>query len=1241
MKKKLAILPLCLMFTLGGCVMYNGLPPEEAEHQHEYAETYSFDEKEHWFAATCEHVDQRKGVQQHSFGDYVVTQEPTLAKEGLKVRTCSVCNYKDEVVLPKLGEEGQQGGGEQGGGRQTTPEWTISAINLNRDSIELTVGDNPISVVPTIVGEGSFPTSLNIQCADMSVTETVDGEEVIKSVKVAEVSSNVVESGSAFTVKPLAAGNTKITVTSVGKTDISKEINVVVNPKVEVHNLTLSETTLEMNKGSIRVLGCESTDNVTWTSSDETVVALENKTNTGVWLKSLKASGDTAVTITATICAGTQYEVVKTCTVTVISTDQTVFHYYFINNLALTDLHLYMWGECGTNADWPGVAMGERSFKDKSYNDVYQITVDTEVAAFEKIIISGKDYNGEFLQTNDIVLSSFKTQNAFTIPELPSAGSDGVRKASIKMSSFNPDTDVLEGGYVTLSMNQAEVATGGTIDVICYTSEDTVDYSVVDGADKIELSNKSKDGFTIKGVAAGTAEIHATIVVDGDYIFARLLVTVIQDQVVTYYFANNYQWKNLRVYMWGTKGANGEFPGVLFKDASVKNSDGVNTYALSFSKYSDGYTNLIVSGMDNERGWSKTADIAFADIPDGKDMISITEESWTNFDYVGEEKINICSYGYGTFVPFGPSISIEEDSKQVIAGQTVDIPVSTNSEYEIINSDDTVVEVTKAADKITVKGLKQGSATITAKVSDDVKDTITINVVEDYEVYYYFANNYNWSDLKVYMWNDSLHTENAPYPGVALGERAFIDNNGDYIYKISFNRYADNYDGFIISGIDGGKEGRCKTENILISGFNDDNGVKLNGWKEGEENVAAISYGFYVYQLYLNISTSIEFDEGCEIPLVVKTNGENVVYEITSGSDKIELKNESDTGVTVVGKAAGAATFTATVSDGKNTVTKTVSVNVKEDVPDFVTYYFANNYLWTDLKVFFWNDNETNTSFPGVPLDVTPVKNSYNENTYGITFDRNKHNWTNCIVSGMDGSHGWCKTYDISFAGLDADNTNMIRINETGWETIDHPAEGQSIYKCTYETGVFSEFVPDVSLSSNAVTVNVGKTTQITVNANDEYEVFCSDDTICEINSNDNNISIKGLKEGDATIGVTVCKGTENEKTVYCTVTVDAEVIPVPTTYLILYIPDGYDADGAVFYVWIFGGEVEGTGQWVAATLSGNAATFTTDVEFESAVLVRMNPNASEVPSWDAKWNQTNNLTFDNNHTAAVEEAWN
>ena len=471
MKKKRLIFPICLMLSVSGCVMYNGLPPEDASCEHTYSEEYSFDANQHWHAATCEHNDLRKDVAEHTFGDFVVTQDPTLAKEGLKVRTCSVCGYKDEVTIEKL-SDGGQGGGDIAGGNET-PTWSITDIKFDRTTIELTVGDDPISVTPTIVGEGKFPTSLAVSIADVPVTTTVDGEEVTQNIKIAQLSSNVVESGSAFTVKPLLAGNTKITVTSVGKTEVSKDIDVVVQPKVERHELTLSETDITMNKGSIRVLGCESTDNVIWESSNDEIVTLENKTNTGVWLKALKSSGDNSVTITASICVGTEYQVIKTCTVTVVNTEQTVFDYYYINNQKLTDLHLYMWGENGLNAPWPGVSLGEANYINKDLQEVYKITIDKDVVDYDKMIISGKDSIGD-VQTDDIVLSSFVTQNAFTIPSIPNDVLDGVRKASIKMGTFNPAEDVLAGSFVTLSTDEANLIVDESINVICYTNEHSV-----------------------------------------------------------------------------------------------------------------------------------------------------------------------------------------------------------------------------------------------------------------------------------------------------------------------------------------------------------------------------------------------------------------------------------------------------------------------------------------------------------------------------------------------------------------------------------------------------------------------------------------------------------------------------------------------------------------------------------------------------------------------------------------------
>ena len=1419
MKKKHLIFPICLMLSLSGCVMYNGLPPEEASHEHTYSEEWSFDANQHWHAATCEHNEVRKDVADHVFGEFLEIEAPTLAKEGKKSRTCSVCGYAEEVTIEKLSDNGQQGGGE-GTGVDTPEQWNITDITFDRTSIELKVGDNPMSVVPTIVGEGKFPTSLAVHCADVVVTNTVDGEEVTENVKIAKVSSNVIESGNAFTVTPLMAGTTKITVTSVGKTEISKDIAVVIQPKVEIHELDLYETEITMNKGSIRVLSCTSTDVVNWESSDDSVVTLENKTNTGVWLRGLKSTGSNPVTITASICSGTEHQVIKTCQVTVVSAEQTVFDYYYINNQKLTDLHLYMWGANGSNAPWPGVSLGEANYINKDLYEVYKITIDKEVVDYDKMIISGKDEIGD-VQTDDIVLSSFLTQNAFTIPSIPKDVLDGVRKASIKMCTFNSAEDVLTGSFVTLSMNEVSLIVDDTVDVICYTNEHSVTYTVTSGNDKVELSNESNNGFTVKGLAAGEANIEAKVPSGDDFVTATLHVTVIEDEKLTYYFANNYQWTNLKVFMWGNKGTNGDFPGQPFAKVPVKNKDNVDTYEISFNKIKDGYTGLVISGTDEHHGWAKTDDIIFADLETGKDMIYITETGWDRVSMVDSAEIKACSFAVGTFVQFGPIINIAEANKEIGVNQAVEIVVDTNSEYEIINSDATVVEVTKGDNKITIKGLKVGNATITAKVNDTVYDSLDVEVKEDYTVRYYFVNNYKWTDLKVFMWNDSSKKSNGEYPGVAIGERAFVDMNGNDVYAISFQRYADNYEGFIVSGMDGTRTNRCKTEDILVSGFGDDNGVELNGWRENEDT-ALIKHGFYTYELYLNIAISVEFGEGTEIPLNVKTNGQNVSYEITSGADKIELKNTADTGVTIVGKAAGTATFTASVSDGSQTVTKTVTVNVMPDelytyyfvneyewtnvkaylyvnentnnhwpgenmtllgtdergkeiysisfrkysegykgmvinghdyakaedaktsdiifdqlgtgcncftitgwadeenliadyfakpmgnyvllsdyslninkdestslhyvsngtvsiensdstvvqatltndsveltalkagdatitltvgtgenavskscvisvteyVPDYATYYFANNYLWSDLKVYFWNDTDSNGAFPGEPITVAPIKNSFGQDTYAITFDRNANDWTHCIISGIDGTHGWCKTYEISFAGLDADGTNMVMINETVWETVDYPSEGQSIYKCTYSTGTFADFVPFVSVLDSAKTIYINQTTTLEIMVNTQFEVVCSDPETVQVTVNNGEISIKGLKAGQATIDVYVDRGGPNEKKSSCVVTV--EDLPIFSYfYTITGVPDWYPNDGAELYVCAFDADDNGT--WIEATYADGLVYFSSTEIYVKVVLIRRDPAIDGDPTWDNIWNQSEDLFFSNN----------
>ena len=811
-------------------------------------------------------------------------------------------------------------------------------------------------------------------------------------------------------------------------------------------------------------------------------------------------------------------------------------------------------------------------------------------------------------------------------------------------------------------------------------------------------------------------------------------------------------------------------------------------------------------------------------------MIYITETSWDRVSMVGTDEIKACTFAMGTFEPFGPRISITETNKEIGVDQTIEIAVDTNSEYEIINSDDTVVEVTKAADKMTVKGLKAGNATITAKVNETVYDSINIEVKEDYTVRYYFVNNYKWTDLKVYMWNSSTQKTNGEYPGVAIGKRAFVDMNGNDVYAISFQRYADNYEGFIVSGVDGPRPDRCKTEDILLSNFGDNNGVELDGW-QGEGNTALVKFGFFVYELYLNIAVSVEFGEGTEIPLNAKTNGENVTYEITSGADKIELKNTADTGVTIMGKAAGTATFTASVSDGSQTVTKTVNVTVlpdetltyyfineyewgyvdaylytsdqhnngwpgvpmtllgrdengKEvysvqfkkysdgwigmvitgsdnlngtyaktsdiifselngndcirvtgwadmnnfvasyetkvmgdylllsdysltmnkntsktltyvsnkdvsvinsdptvvqineladgveinslnagtstitftigegentisktcevtvnpDDPDYVTYYFANNYAWSDLKVYLWDDaGQSNASFPGVPLnDNNYILNSEGNYTYEITFDKNEHNWTHCIISGFDsGKNSLCKTENINFGDLNLSGKNMILINETEWNNIDTP-DGVNYYKCSYQTGVFTSFVPDVSISETAKSINVNEMIELSITSNTDYEVVNGNGGIIRAIRNGDKLLVKGLKAGSSTIEVYVDRGGPQEKKVTCVVTVENATTPLYSVKG--NFPDWYFNDNPKFYVWAWGREVEGSGMWIKCYVIDDEIQFSTNINFEHCKLVRFKPETTTPELGSNVWNESGELTFNSQNIAVYPD---
>ena len=71
-----------------------------AEHVHTFANEYSSNEVEHWYAATCGHDNVRDAVEAHTWGEWNTEVQSTETVHGRRWRKCIECDYIQNEELP-------------------------------------------------------------------------------------------------------------------------------------------------------------------------------------------------------------------------------------------------------------------------------------------------------------------------------------------------------------------------------------------------------------------------------------------------------------------------------------------------------------------------------------------------------------------------------------------------------------------------------------------------------------------------------------------------------------------------------------------------------------------------------------------------------------------------------------------------------------------------------------------------------------------------------------------------------------------------------------------------------------------------------------------------------------------------------------------------------------------------------------------------------------------------------------
>ena len=115
---------------------------------HNYSETWTSDEINHWHAATCGHeVTDSKAA--HTFGDWTITKAATCTEEGTKTGTCKVCKKEVTEKIPAKGHSYSESLTKDASGH-----WYECDCRAKKDFVEHTYDIRKVLQEPTCTQEG-------------------------------------------------------------------------------------------------------------------------------------------------------------------------------------------------------------------------------------------------------------------------------------------------------------------------------------------------------------------------------------------------------------------------------------------------------------------------------------------------------------------------------------------------------------------------------------------------------------------------------------------------------------------------------------------------------------------------------------------------------------------------------------------------------------------------------------------------------------------------------------------------------------------------------------------------------------------------------------------------------------------------------------------------------------------------------------------------------------------------------